>query len=659
MSESDEEKVPQEQRIKILRQIAFASGLFQGDVTIRTLLESIAEGVVIIDASGTILLANLRAEKMFGYGRMELIGKPHADLIPERFRRVHAEHVERYFAAPRIRPMDQRPDNPLQLIGLHQDGTEFPLEISLSFLETINGVLALAFVNDITLRKQYESDLHKIEELFHQQIESVQNYAIFTLDCQGNVLNWNAGAERLQGYTAEQIIGRHFSCFYSEADRKAGKPEAELNQAAAEGQFAGQNWRIRKDASAFWADVVITALRDETGNLYAFSEVTHDITGRKKTEDALRFSEERYRALFRDNPSMIVTLDCQWTMLSANPAFASHLGYSQDELVGHSVLQLFHEEDRAALVEQFQSCLKNPDQVGRWLLRKIRKGGGLLWVEETAQAVYDLNGTPNLLIVCLDVSERKQAEDEIRRLNESLAERAGELEAANMELEAFNYTVAHDLRQPLSILNNYCQVIDRLFGDQLPEDCKEYVREAYDKTLQMNRLIEALLNFSRLSHVEPRRSTVNLSMLALEVAKSREMTAPGRRIDFKIADGVIANGEANLLRAVLDNLFGNACKFTEMREKAVIEFGVIEIDGVPAYFVRDNGSGFDMAHAGQLFIPFQRLPGAEKHRGFGIGLATAERIIRRHGGKIWAEGEPGRGACFYFTLPYHETRNSP
>jgi PAS domain S-box-containing protein len=659
MSDPDEEKVRQEQQLKVHGQIAFASGLFQGDVTIRTLLESIAEGVIIIDVSGTILLANLRAEKMFGYARTNLIGKPLADLLPERFRKVHAEHVERYFAAPRIRPMDQRPDNPLQLIGLHQDGTEFPVEISLSFLETINGVLALAFVNDITLRKQYESDLHKIEELFHLQIESVKNYAIFTLDCQGNVLNWNAGAERLQGYAAEEIIGRHSCCFYSDADRKAGIPEAELKQAAAEGQFAGECWRVRKDASVFWADVVITALRDETGNLYAFSEVTHDITGRKKTEDALRFSEARYRTLFRDNPSMIATLDAEWTILSANPIFASHLGYSQEELVGHSLLELFLEEDRAAVVEQFQRCLENPDQVGHWRLRKVRNGGGVLWVEETAQAVYDLNGAPNLLLVCLDVTERKQAEDEIGRLNESLAERAGELEAANMELEAFNYTVAHDLRQPLSILNNYCQVIDRLFGDQLPEDCKDYIREAYEKTLQMNRLIEALLNFSRLSHVEPRRSTVNLSLLALEVAKTREMTAPGRQIDFKIADGVIANGEANLLRAVLDNLLGNACKFTEMREKAVIEFGVRDIDGVPAYFVRDNGSGFDMAHAGKLFTPFQRLPGAEKQRGFGIGLATAERIIRRHGGRIWAEGEPGKGACFYFTLPYEEIRSSP
>jgi light-regulated signal transduction histidine kinase (bacteriophytochrome) len=240
-------------------------------------------------------------------------------------------------------------------------------------------------------------------------------------------------------------------------------------------------------------------------------------------------------------------------------------------------------------------------------------------------------------------SLRKQMEEEIVRLNT-------DLKTANQELEAFNYTVAHDLRQPLNLLNSYCQVIDKMFGDQLPEECKSYVRDAYNVTLRMNRLIEALLNFSRMGQVELRRETVDLSTLAHEVALSQKLAEPERQVDFRIADGVAANGEMNLLRVVLDNLFGNAWKYTGKREKAVIEFGVRNIDGVPTYFVRDNGSGFDMKDANTLFAPFQRLPGAEECRGFGIGLATVERIIRRHGGKVWAEGEPGKGACIYFTL---------
>ena len=166
----------------------------------------------------------------------------------------------------------------------------------------------------------------------------------------------------------------------------------------------------------------------------------------------------------------------------------------------------------------------------------------------------------------------------------------------------------------------------------------------------MNRLIEALLNFSRMGRVELRREMVDLSMLAHELALSRKQAEPERDVDYLIANGVVANGDPNLLRVVLDNLIGNAWKYTGTSEKAVIEFGVSDINGVRTYFVRDNGTGLDMANAKQIFTPFKRLPGAEKQKGFGIGLATVERIILRHGGKVWAEGELGKGTCFYFTL---------
>jgi len=166
----------------------------------------------------------------------------------------------------------------------------------------------------------------------------------------------------------------------------------------------------------------------------------------------------------------------------------------------------------------------------------------------------------------------------------------------------------------------------------------------------MNRLIDALLNFSRMGQVEPHREMVDLSAMAHEVAVELKITEPWRRVTFHIADGVGAEGDASLLRVVMDNLFGNAFKYTGMREEAVIEFGIKEIDRRLVYFVSDNGAGFDITDADKLFIPLQRLPGAEKYRGFGIGLATVQRIIERHGGKVWAVGENGKGSTFYFTL---------
>jgi len=249
-----------------------------------------------------------------------------------------------------------------------------------------------------------------------------------------------------------------------------------------------------------------------------------------------------------------------------------------------------------------------------------------------------------------DITERKRGEDILRGSEERFHATAEELQTVNRELEAFNYTVAHDLRQPLNIISGFCQVIEKLCGEQLEEECRGYLREAYNVTLRMDRLIDALLNFSRMGRVEPHREMVDLSMLAREAAKALRLNEPERQVDFSIADGIAANGDASLLRVVLDNLLGNAYKYTVMRERAVIEFGVDDVGGVPTYFVRDNGAGFDMADADKLFTPFQRLAGVEKQKGFGIGLATVERIIQRHGGRVWAEGEPDRGACIYFTL---------
>jgi len=256
-----------------------------------------------------------------------------------------------------------------------------------------------------------------------------------------------------------------------------------------------------------------------------------------------------------------------------------------------------------------------------------------------------------MLLQVKSLNDRLQsAYTNIARLNNDLAARAADLEYANRELEAFNYTVAHDLRNPLNVISSYCQLITEFYGDSLDETCRHYIHQAYEGTLQMNRLIEALLDFSKLAHVELNRDKVDLSSMAREVAGELKKTETARRVEFRIADGIVANGDADLLRAVLANLLGNAWKFSTTREEAVIEFGAKEIDGETVYFVRDNGTGFDIADADKLFAPFQQLPGAEESRGFGIGLSTVERIIRRHGGRVYAEGEPGKGATFYFSL---------
>jgi PAS domain S-box-containing protein len=491
--------------------------------------------------------------------------------------------------------------------------------------------------------------LQKKDEQF-KNVERLKDFAIYTLDIYGYVQSWNAGAEIMEGYRVEEIVGKHFSCFYTEEDISAGKPKEQLKMAAAKGQITGEGWQVHKDGSRFWAEVIFTALHDEKGNLQGFSKVTRDVSGRKETEEALRVSEDHYRTLFANNPSMIFTLNAELTMLSVSPLGASFLGYIPAELEGHSIQVLIHNDDRPSVAEQLRWCHKNPNQVHRLQFQTVRKNGSRVWVLEIAQGVYDVHGSLNILVVCQDISDLKQAEEEIKRLNADLAARAAELEVSNKELETFNFTVAHDLRQPLNVLGMICQKIIMQYDANRLEDSRADIESIYQVTLRMDKLIGALLNFSRIGYVEPLRVDADLSRMAHEAVTELAQTEPERQVDFRIADGLKSYADASLLRLVLDNLLGNAWKYTKEREKVVIEFGVADIDGVPAYFVRDNGSGFIKEDADRLFVPFQRLPGAEKAIGFGIGLATVERIIRRHGGRVWAESELGKGATVYFTI---------
>ena len=264
------------------------------------------------------------------------------------------------------------------------------------------------------------------------------------------------------------------------------------------------------------------------------------------------------------------------------------------------------------------------------------------------EAVVTLSGL-ECRVVLIDISGRRQMEEKLGILRSDLDTHAAELAAANIELEAFNYTVSHDLRRPLTVINGYCQVLRDLCRNQLDAECLRYIHEMYEGSLQMNRLIDTLLKFSCVTRVAMSHEKVNLSKIAEDVATGLKAGEPERLVTVQVAPGIVAAGDAGLLWALLDNLIGNAWKFSGSQEEAVIEFGVTEREDKPVYFVRDNGPGFKMALADKMFVPFQRLPGTDVE-GHGIGLATVERIVKRHGGRVWAESEQGRGATFFFTL---------
>lgn len=247
-------------------------------------------------------------------------------------------------------------------------------------------------------------------------------------------------------------------------------------------------------------------------------------------------------------------------------------------------------------------------------------------------------------------AEAERAGAQLRVANRDLKTMNKDLEAANAELEAFSYSVSHDLRAPLRHIDGFSQILLEDHEQDLNENRRSYLRRMRAATSRMGDLIDDLLGLSRLTRADMHWENVELSTLARSVAADLRESDPKRDVKFVIPEGLVASGDARLLRVALENLLSNAWKFTKNQPTSKIEFGVTQREGVPAYYVRDNGAGFDMAYAGKLFGAFQRLHSAEEFEGTGIGLATVRRVVRRHGGQVWAEGEPGKGATFYFTL---------
>lgn len=246
------------------------------------------------------------------------------------------------------------------------------------------------------------------------------------------------------------------------------------------------------------------------------------------------------------------------------------------------------------------------------------------------------------------VHELQVHQIELQMQNAELRQARDELEAANIELDAFNYTLAHDLRQHLMTISGYCQIIRDLSGTERAVKTLEYLEEVYQGTLSMSRLVDTLLEFSSVANSEVRRQSVDLSAIAKSLVAELILSASECHCTFHITPGILVDADPDLLQVVLNNLIGNAYKYAGNRDGVVIEFGVTSVDGKQGCFIRDNGPGFDMAYADRLFLPFQRLPGTAVD-GHGIGLATVERIVRRHGGRVWAESEKGKGATFFFT----------
>jgi PAS domain S-box-containing protein len=378
-----------------------------------------------------------------------------------------------------------------------------------------------------------------------------------------------------------------------------------------------------------------------------------DIQARKMAE----LERENFVSLVENSAEFIGMRNLQGVPIFINRAAMDLVGLDTlQQAVGTTPADFFFEEDRAFMRDEFVPRVLRDGRAETEVRFRHFKTGEAIWMIYNAFIVRDSHGRPRATAtVSRDITERKRAEQEIRQLNADLerrvVERTEQLEAANKELEAFSYSVSHDLRAPLRAVSGFSQIVLEDYGAQLPEEGKEHLQTICEGAQRMGMLIDDLLSFARLGRLPLTKQMVDAERLVRDSLDELQSEQKGRVLDMRVGELPACYVDAALLKQVWLNLLSNALKYTKKRELAVIEIGSTTENDTAVYFVRDNGTGFDMKYAGKLFGVFQRLHRQEDFAGTGVGLAIVQRIVNRHGGRIWADAAPDRGATFYFTLP--------
>jgi len=466
-------------------------------------------------------------------------------------------------------------------------------------------------------------------------------------------LEVNDAAIDRYGYSHEEFLQMRLTDIRPPED--AQRLLEDVGSGRPEFQHSGQ-WRHRlRDGRLI--DVEITSHTLNFLGHAAALVVVHDVTDRKQAEAALRRSEARKAAILKSALDCIITIDHQGRVVDFNPAAERTFGYQFSEVAGKPLADLIIPPDlRQAHVKGLARYIETGEHVvlnRRIELRAVRSDGSEFPVELAITPIHE-DDKPMFTGYLRDISDRKRAEEELRRLNAELEERVrqrtAQLEAAAEELEAFAYSVSHDLRAPLRAIDGFSLVLVEDHGQALNEDARGLLDRIRGASQRMAQLIDDLLDLSRLTRAEMVWKPVDIAALARGVAADLRKTDPNRKVTFRIADGMVATGDERLLRVALENLMSNAWKFTGRVLEPTIEVGHLNGPGVDTFFVRDNGAGFDMAYSHKLFGVFQRLHSVRDFPGTGVGLTTVRRIIHRHGGRVWAEAAVDRGAAFYFTL---------
>jgi PAS domain S-box-containing protein len=601
----------------------------------RTLFEYAPDGILIADSTSRYLDANASMCRMLGYTREELIGLGAADIVTV----AEIPHIGQALDVIKTKTGYRR-----EWQFRRKDGSVFDADVIAT--EMPDGHL-LGMVRDIIEKKRAETAILQLAN-----IVTYSDDAIIGKDLHSIVTSWNAGAEKIFGYTAAEMIGRPIMRIIP-ADRQ---PEEDLIMGRIKRGESVEHFetqRVAKDGRVIEVSVTVSPIKGPAGVVTGASKIVRDITERMQAERLLHERQEQLSLFIEHSPAALAMFDRDMRYLAVSRRWLVDYGITGESVLGRSHYEIFpniperwkeiHRRCLTGVIERREEDLfVQSDGTTRWIRWEIRPWHTLG------------EGVGGIVIFSEDITERKRAEENIRELNQTLeqrvVERTAQLAAANQELEAFSYSVSHDLRAPLRAVDGFSQAVLEDYGPQLPEEGRRYLHTIRDGAQRMGALIDDLLAFSRMSRQPVNAQPVEMGRLAQSVVEELQREHRGRAVEVRVGELPPCQGDAALLKQVWVNLLSNAFKYTRQRDPAVIEIGCERKGGETVYFVRDNGTGFDMQYAHKLFGVFQRLHRVEDYEGTGVGLAIVQRVVHRHGGRVWAEAAVERGATFYFTL---------
>jgi len=512
----------------------------------------------------------------------------------------------------------------------------------------------LGICQDITDRKRIEDEIRASAAYNRSLIDASLN-PMFTVGRNGAISDVNAATERATGYGRAELLGTGFCHYFTEPDLA----QAGYELTFADGSARDYPLKLRhRDGHIVSVLCNAAVYRDPSGHVLGVLATARDVTETERLQAELSASEERLRVLFDHAPIGVGEVTLSGELVRVNQYFCQFVGYTADEVLAmRGMTDLLHPDDIEAHLAIKQRILSEEIDIYSADRRFMQKGGGVIWGEVQRSLVRDPAGRPLLYIDTVrDITAQREAEAQVRTLTAELEgrvqQRTAELELSNKNLRAFSYSIAHDLRTPLRGLHGFSDALLEEYSGLLGETGRGYAERIQAASERMGVIIDDLLRLSQVTHAEINLEPVDLSAEVAAIADGLRAVDPGRQASFAIQKDVWVTADRILIRTVLDNLVENAWKFTAGREHATIEFATAatEDDGTVCCYLRDNGAGFEPAYVHKLFQPFQRLHTTREFPGTGVGLASVQRIIERHGGRAWAEGAVDDGATFYFTL---------